>query len=247
MKKLLVAVVTMLTFAACSNVDSHINILNKYIEEGNLEIADRVLSNIPINSLDEDSQAKLSVVVAKMDSIKKSIAIQDSIKYWEDLEEFRRNERILREKQRVSDSLDVVRDCENWIGVEFHLHQHHHPKNIIDELQSNLDLIDKTVEMSEKCGGAFRSKAARLKKSLSKQMSKYRKTWTKRTNNYIWGNDMKATSYGKTITFIGGNFVLNSNIEDWHNASKDTLRMLGFTKVKYKWYDGDTEYTYYNL
>ena len=67
MKKLLVAVVTMLTFGSCSNsVDSYINKANANIARGNFKTANNVIANIPTELIDDISKAKIDHVVIRL-------------------------------------------------------------------------------------------------------------------------------------------------------------------------------------
>ena len=85
------------------------------------------------------------------------------------------------------------------------------------------------------------------KNELQKRLPQYRKYYVKTASQILWKHDIKVKSSGTTIWFIGADFALNANIEEFHLDQKNKLRTLGFKRACYKWVDADVEYTYYDL
>lgn len=85
------------------------------------------------------------------------------------------------------------------------------------------------------------------KNELQKRLPQYRKYYVKTASQILWKHDIKVKSSGTTIWFIGADFALNANIEEFHLDQENKLRTLGFKRACYKWVDADVEYTYYDL
>jgi len=66
----------------------------------------------------------------------------------------------------------------------------------------------------------------------------------------LWEDDMSAKTFGARFTvieFVGRAFAANRNIKKWNQRVRETLRMLRFKQVRYKWIKSATEYTYFTL
>lgn len=66
----------------------------------------------------------------------------------------------------------------------------------------------------------------------------------------LWEHDISAKTFGKgyrTIDFVGGLFAANKNIKQVHQSLIYMLREMRFRKTQYKWYKGDSEFTYFNI
>lgn len=78
-----------------------------------------------------------------------------------------------------------------------------------------------------------------LRKAYAKAI--YHKLWEQNIETQILGNK------NKTIQFTGGYFANNSNKAQTQETLQEALKMFRFTKVNYKWYKYDDEYTYYEI
>lgn len=74
-----------------------------------------------------------------------------------------------------------------------------------------------------------------------------RKAYCNNLDDRLWEHDMDAKCSGTTITLIGSLFVRNKNIKEYQTGIRDVLKGLGFKKVIYKAYEGQSEYTYFDL
>ena len=92
---------------------------------------------------------------------------------------------------------------------------------------------------------------AALEKKLDKlypaMYSTLRKNYINSQRRNLWENDIDVNGSGTTITFTAGMFAANKNISSFHDMVGPALRLLKFKQVRYKWYKGDDEYTYYDL
>lgn len=78
-----------------------------------------------------------------------------------------------------------------------------------------------------------------------------RKTYGNVTAKELWIENGKARVYGsgnKTYEIVSSLFASNKNIAQLQSQIKDTLKLLRFTRVNYKWIDSDySEYTYFDI
>lgn len=66
----------------------------------------------------------------------------------------------------------------------------------------------------------------------------------------LWEHDISAKTFGdgfQTIEFVGGLFAANRNIKVFFESISLVLNKLRFKQVRFKWYKGASEYTYYTL
>ncbi len=98
----------------------------------------------------------------------------------------------------------------------------------------------------------------KLGKGLKDQIAKVqanefpimRKAYRKLLHDKLWVNNVETEISGSTnsiITFTGGTFANNKNKQDAQDALHDMLRLLRFKQSRYKWYEGDDRYTYYEM
>jgi hypothetical protein len=81
----------------------------------------------------------------------------------------------------------------------------------------------------------------------TKSFPKLRKAYADECRTMLWRNNIEVEYDGnKTITFTGGFFASNANIEDTYLKLKNALELLRFKRVNFRF----TEYhdfTYYNI
>lgn len=66
----------------------------------------------------------------------------------------------------------------------------------------------------------------------------------------LWVHDASARTFGNrfsTVEFVSVLFAANRNIKQFQETVGDTLHMLRFKQVQYKWFKGASEYTYYDM
>jgi hypothetical protein len=84
----------------------------------------------------------------------------------------------------------------------------------------------------------------------TKHFPKYREVFAKIAAERVWEENVYVKVSGQkkdVITFTGGMFAANKNIKAVQTELSDRLNLLRFKQVRYKWYDGDEEYTYYDI
>jgi len=82
------------------------------------------------------------------------------------------------------------------------------------------------------------------------EFPKLRKAYADLIAKELWENNIEASVAGsgnKTIVFTAGMFANNKNIKDAHTSLQEALELFRFTRANYKWYEYDTEYTYYEI
>lgn len=89
-----------------------------------------------------------------------------------------------------------------------------------------------------------------LKKLQIKEFPMIRASYSKILKDKLWENDIEVSYYGKgnrNLQFTGGLFAANKNIKEAHTLLSEKFRDFRFTRVNYKWYKYDDEYTYYTI
>lgn len=94
------------------------------------------------------------------------------------------------------------------------------------------------------------NKVMNLRKKLIslqvKEFPKMRDRYRKYAKTALWEDDIKVKGYKTTIEFIGGIFAANKNKKEFYSKLENIFFKLRFKKIIFKWYDGDSEYTYYS-
>lgn len=78
----------------------------------------------------------------------------------------------------------------------------------------------------------------------------FRKVFATNSANLLWENNLYVTVGGNAntvITFSGGMFASNANIQSFQAKLDDVLSSLRFKQSRFKWYKGADEYSYYTL
>lgn len=66
----------------------------------------------------------------------------------------------------------------------------------------------------------------------------------------MWENDIEVSVTGtnrKYINFTGGIFAANKNKKVFQQRVQEVLNMFRFKQSRYRWYKGESEYTYYTI
>jgi hypothetical protein len=95
-----------------------------------------------------------------------------------------------------------------------------------------------------------KSKIAALKNKISqiqvKVYPKLRKAFFDEMKRKMWAEDINVKMSGRNITLIGAIYASNRNIQSSFEALDVTVTRLRFSRVYFKWYDGDGGH-YYTL
>jgi hypothetical protein len=96
--------------------------------------------------------------------------------------------------------------------------------------------------------------ASQLKKKVIafqiKELPVMRKMYAEEMRKVLWENDIDVSVEGKSSTILnltGGSFVTNKNIKAVQETIANKLYNLRFKTVRYRWYKGSDEFTYYDL
>lgn len=225
------------------DTDTNIEIAKKYIEEGNYTSAITTLEKIEEkDSLYNSARA----LIKKADSLGNLKAEQKLIEK-ELSAEATKNEERLKQNEQLERELKSIDE-----GIEFA------DGNTIESLQMDIVLfatwatIIKNAKESEdneinKLGTNLESKVSHLQ---TKEFPNLRKQYAEIVARKMWENDIEVWANGtgkKYINFSGGVFAANKNIKDFQTQVREVLNMFRFNQARYRWYKGESEYTYYTI
>lgn len=164
-------------------------------------------------------------------------------------------------QKREDDSLSVIRQNEaKFLQIKLALGSLE--SDLINRPYFNVDDLLRTINdlkflselaknNSQHSIDSISQYAKKLEKGLKSTQKiifpKLRKNYIEIADRMLWEEDIDVVGSGKTITFIGGTFASNKNIKDFHEQLSEALSQYRFKQVRYKWYKGDDEYTYYTL
>lgn len=92
--------------------------------------------------------------------------------------------------------------------------------------------------------------AAALRKTQKVALPALRDKYGPALRKLLWEDDISARTVGagfRTIDLVGGLFAANRNIKKVNETIYPVLMRLRFTRSQYRWFEGASEYTYYNL
>ena len=115
-----------------------------------------------------------------------------------------------------------------------------YPENRINEL-----VLSESVK--KKLERILKSKVSRVQ---IKEFPNLRKKYAKIVAQKMWENDVEVSANGngnKYINFSGGVFAANKNRQEFQTKVQEILKMFRFNQARYRWYKGESEYTYYTI
>lgn len=95
--------------------------------------------------------------------------------------------------------------------------------------------------------GSYRKKISEMQ---NKALPTLRDAYGPAMREALWEVDGEAKTKGtgfRTVEFINAAFAANRNIKTANDDLMPTLMKLRFTRAEYKWYRGESGFTYYNL
>jgi hypothetical protein len=174
----------------------------------------------------------------------------DSISNSDEIDSSQWKDRLINEV--ISDSTEISNtDFSNVSGLNnerieylidlLETYKLYNPFNVyeIEFLKSNKRTKQTVLNLHNKCESL-----------LSKNESKYRSAFAKNLGESLWDQDIYVSTSGNKNTVLnitGGIFAANRNIKDFQSIIKYDAESLGFKMIKYRWYKGSSEYTYYKL
>ncbi|PIF30805.1 hypothetical protein CLU81_1255 [Flavobacterium sp. 9] len=131
-------------------------------------------------------------------------------------------------------------------------------RNTIEAVQMELVLFSAWSHTINDALISDNSEVRSLGKKLEQKVKKIqinefpilRKAYRDAIYQKLWKENIETEVIGKkskTIQFTGGIFANNANKQQTQETLHDVLKMFRFTKVNYKWYEGDDEFTYYEI
>jgi len=178
-------------------------------------------------------------------------------------------------RSKKADSLSIIRDNEKRIAEKTKAKQtkidqlkreiksidegiNLSDKNTVEELQMSIVIFASwanLIENSEKSDDneiiilskKLKSKVAKVQ---SKEFPNLRKKYAKIVADKMWENDIEVSTNGtgkKYINFSGAIFAANKNKKDFQTQVHEILTMFRFKQSRYRWYKGESEYTYYSI
>ena len=138
-------------------------------------------------------------------------------------------------------------------GIDFSIY-----RGSLDALQIELVLFNswaKTIKSGEASNNTEVKKlSARLKSRIGqlqvKEFPNMRKEYGKLSSQNLWENDITVSTNGtgnSYINFTGSLFAANKNKKDFQNQIVSVLSMYRFKQSRYRWYEEQSKYTYYEI
>ncbi|KAF2517192.1 hypothetical protein [Flavobacterium foetidum] len=138
-------------------------------------------------------------------------------------------------------------------GVDFSTY-----RNTVEAAQMELVLFAAWAKTINEALVSENSEVQALGKELEKKVKNIqirefpilRKAYTKAIYQKLWKENIETEILGKknkTIQFTGGYFADNGNKAQTQETLQEALKMFRFTRVNYKWYKYDNDYTYYEI
>lgn len=225
------------------NPKANIESANKYIEEGNYSNAISELEKIQKNdTLYNNAQ----LLIKKADSL--SNLTDEEKRIANELKaENAKKDKLLKQKEQLEREIKSIDE-----GIKFA------DGNSIDELQMDIVVFAtwaKIIKESEESKEAeIKNLGKKLKTKVSRiqirEFPNLRKQYAKIVANKMWENDIEVSANGtgkRYINFSGGVFAANKNKKEFQTQVQEVLNMFRFKQARYRWYKGESEYTYYTM
>jgi len=225
------------------NAKANIESASKYIEEGNYSNAISELEKIQkTDTLYNNAQ----LLIKKADSL--SNLTDEEKRIANELKaENAKKEELLKQKEQLEREIKSIDK-----GIKFA------DGNSIDELQMDIVVFATWAKIIKESEESEESEIKNLGKKLKTKVSRIqirefpnlRKQYAKIVANKMWENDIEVSANGtgkKYINFSGGVFAANKNKKEFQTQVQEVLNMFRFKQSRYRWYKGESEYTYYTM
>jgi len=228
-----------------TTIDSKTNIetATKNIKEGNYLNAISTLEKIEkTDSLYNNAQ----LLIKKADSLNNLTAEEKRVAEEINAEKAKKEE-LLKQKEQLERELKSIND-----GIEFA------DGNSIEELQMDIVVFASWAKIIKEAQESEDTEIKNLGENLKSKVSKIQiKEFPNLRNQYakivakkMWENDIEVSANGtgkKYINFSGGVFAANKNKQEFQTQVQEILNMFRFNQARYRWYKGESEYTYYTM
>lgn len=125
----------------------------------------------------------------------------------------------------------------------------------LSSIKMELFLFEQWAKIIQENRSSSNEKAVDLAYQLNEYVSKIqekefpllRKAWVKLSADQLWEHDIYMTSEGRIVNLTGAIFATNKNIKATQETISEMVISLRFSEVRYRWYKGADEFTYYKL
>lgn len=223
---------------------SSIEAAKNYIEQEDYSSAISRLEDIDKeNPLYNEAQILLQQAdsLDKMTEEEKRLAKEMEAKKAAEEEKLKQKEQLEREIKSIND------------GVDFSTY-----RGTVDALQMELVLFGTWADIIEKGETSDDPEIQKLAKQLKpkvvnlqvREFPRLRKEYADVVAKKMWENDIEVYANGtgnRYINFTGGLFAANKNKKDFQEQLHEILTMFRFNQSRYRWYEGQDEYTYWTI
>lgn len=203
-----------------------------------------------INSLkqikeDDPLYSEARKLIGKADSLNNIVLEKERIVKEAELEKKAAEEK-LSQKEQLERELKSIED-----GVDFSTY-----RGTVDALQIEIVLFGTWANIITEGLSSDDPEIKKLAKQLKpkvetlqeQEFPKLRQEYATVVGKLMWEHDIDVTASGRGNTYLnftGGLFAANKNKKDFQEQLKDAPSMFRFKQTRYRWYKGDSEYTYY--
>jgi hypothetical protein len=240
----LVGIIAVVTESDEDRAKSSIESAKNYIEEENYLSAISRLENIDKeNPLYSEAQLLLQKAdsINKISEEEKRLAKEMEAKKAAEEEKIKQKEQLEREIKSIND------------GVNFSTY-----RGSVDALQMELVLFGTWADIIKKGENSDDSEIQKLAKQLKlkavnlqvREFPRLRKEYADVVAKKLWESDIEVYANGtgkEYINFTGGLFAANKNKKDFQEQLHEILTIFRFNQSRYRWYDGQDEYTYWTI
>ena len=225
------------------NAKANIESASKYIEEGKYSNAISELEKIQkTDTLYNNAQ----LLLKKADSLSNLTAEQKQIAK-ELKNENAKKEELLKQREQLEREIKSIDE-----GIKFA------DGNTIDALQMDIVVFGSWAKLIKDAEESEETEIQNLGKNLKSKVSRIqvrefpnlRKQYAKIVAKKMWENDIEVSANGtgkRYINFSGGVFAANKNKKEFQTQVQEVLNMFRFNQARYRWYKGESEYTYYTM
>lgn len=216
---------------------------NKFIKEGKYSNAISSLKEVEkTDSLYSNAQT----LIKKAENLNNLSDEEKRIKEAEKAEKSKKD-KIIRQKEQLEREIKSIEK-----GIKFA------DGNSIEEIQMDIVLFNAwgkfIIESEQSENEEIKSLGKKLKSKVSriqiKEFPNLRKKYAEIVAQKMWENDIEVYANGtgkKYINFTGGIFATNKNKKTTQTQLQEILTMFRFKQARYRWYKGESEYTYYTI
>jgi len=223
---------------------SSIEAAKNYIEQENYS---RAISNLEDIDKENPLYSEAQILLQKADSLNKMTEEEKRLAQEMEAKKAAEEEK-LKQKEQLEREIKSIND-----GVDFLTY-----RGTVDALQMELVLFGTWADIIEKGETSDDPEIQKLAKQLKpkvvnlqvREFPRLRKEYADVVAKKMWENDIEVYANGtgnRYINFTGGLFAANKNKKDFQEQLHEILTMFRFNQSRYRWYEGQDEYTYWTI